>query len=422
MGRLFLLTVFTVSLSFAQQPTCEQLEAIIREQVDASRYADAYKTWADRGKCRMTGDAVFANVEKSLLYLIDNASGDDQVTYLKQLGAYYDDAGKDQPGQANQLLVRKAIVLHKHKAATDDELFNLLDRAYRGDKKTFRDAKAMQLYFGLYVNRFKSGKYKMTDADLFGFYDEFSAAVRQQVSASDDAKARSFQSVQNGMRVSMASLATCPKLSQYYGANFKANADNPVWLENATLALSGNRCTIDTLFSKVAERWYAVSPNGTSAYQAAIAAMRRNDRQTAVDRFDAAASFETKPDAKAKIYHTIASSLATSDKPMALTYVKKSLEAQPGYGKAYLLMAQLIQGANGCANSDFETKALSLLAAQTALKAGEVEPALKVTAERQAELYRKKSPSSDEIKAAKMGGKTIQFGCWLNMSVNIPKP
>ncbi|MCY1238362.1 hypothetical protein D9M72_510960 [compost metagenome] len=70
----------------------------------------------------------------------------------------------------------------------------------------------------------------------------------------------------------------------------------------------------------------------------------------------------------------------------------------------------------------FESKALYWLAAETAKKAGAVEPILKKSADDLAANYTKKAPSKEEISQAKRkSGEQISFKCWIGETVSIPK-
>ncbi len=411
---------FFFFLSNAQPVTCDQREAIIRDLVKSNKLANAYDTYADRGKCEFTSNTSYVDIEKLLTFKIDNSKDEEKVKLIKELSAHYDNNDKLVPSNGHQNKIKKAMLLQKHKTAEPNELYALLDAAYKGNPSTFNEPKAIYLYFSLFIDRYKDAKNKISDEQLFDFHDKLSLQLRKLM-ANDEARKRNFQSVQSGMRSLMVPLISCPKLTTYYGKKFETGKDDPQWLESATMALLSARCTSDSLFTKAAYRWYEVSPNANSAYHAGLAAMRKNDKAKAVEMYSEAANLEKDPEEKSRILYTVAASLVSSDKALAFDYVKKALAARPSNGKAYLLMAQIFAGSTDCAKNDFERKALNILASQTALKAMEVDPGIKPTAERQSELFLKRGPTSEEIKKEKMSGKSVSFGCWINTSVTIPK-
>jgi hypothetical protein len=110
-----------------------------------------------------------------------------------------------------------------------------------------------------------------------------------------------------------------------------------------------------------------------------------------------------------------------NDFPKSKEYLNKALVADPKMGKAYLFLAQLYgNGSNDCGKTDFEKKAVYYLAIQTAQKAGIVEPRLKPTADKMVEDFAQKTLSPSEISKAKMNGKTITIGCWINETITFP--
>lgn len=409
------------SIFNAQQVTCEQREAIIREQVESHKLEDAYTTFADRGKCSFLSDIAYSDIEKAINFKIETASEEDRGKFINELLAHYEGNDKLVPANTHNNKVRKAALMHKRKVGTPDAIFALLDTAYRQNASNLNDPKMLHLYFSLFVDRYKSAKHKITDDQLFELHERISRQIRLLMADADASKKRSYQSAQSGIRSLMVPIVSCPKLSSYYAKNFDSKKDDAQWLEAATTAMVAGRCTADSLFTKVAYQWYSVQPDANSAYHAGLAAMRKNDRKKAVEYYSAAADLEKDPQEKSRILYTVASSLIASDKELAFDYAKKAIAARPSNGKAYLLMAQIYSGASECAKNEFEKKALNILASQTALKAIEVEPAIKPTAERQAELFLKRGPTSDEIAKAKMGGKTISYDCWIKNSVTIPK-
>ena len=60
------------------------------------------------------------------------------------------------------------------------------------------------------------------------------------------------------------------------------------------------------------------------------------------------------------------------------------------------------------------------LATQNIEKITKVNPKYEATAKRLSQDYLKKAPTAQEIKKAKMGGKSIDFGCWIGQSIVIP--
>ena len=79
-----------------------------------------------------------------------------------------------------------------------------------------------------------------------------------------------------------------------------------------------------------------------------------------------------------------------------------------------------MNNAETCGKNDFEKKAVYYLAIETVKKASIAEPRLKPTSDQMAVEYAKKTITTDEIAKAKMNGKSITFGCWINETITFP--
>ena len=66
------------------------------------------------------------------------------------------------------------MVLFDNKVGTKEEVFNLLDDAFKTDKENFTDARAMYVYFEIYVDDFEAGKNNIELQDVFNKYDMIS--------------------------------------------------------------------------------------------------------------------------------------------------------------------------------------------------------------------------------------------------------
>ena len=97
------------------------------------------------------------------------------------------------------------------------------------------------------------------------------------------------------------------------------------------------------------------------------------------------------------------------------------MTADPKLGKAYLFLAQLYgNSAKDCGATDFEKKAVYYLAMQTAQKAAIAERRLKPTSDKVAKDFEVLSLTADEISKAKMNGKSLTIGCWINETNTFP--
>ena len=109
-------------------------------------------------------------------------------------------------------------------------------------------------------------------------------------------------------------------------------------------------------------------------------------------------------------------------KSTARNYARKALSYQPSLGKAYLMIANLYaNSANNCGKSQFDKRAVYWLAANTAKKAARVDASIKKAALKTAASYIGRAPSKTDIFTEGMEGKIIEFSCWINENVMVPK-
>ncbi|MFD0977648.1 tetratricopeptide repeat protein [Salinimicrobium gaetbulicola] len=131
---------------------------------------------------------------------------------------------------------------------------------------------------------------------------------------------------------------------------------------------------------------------------------------------------EKNPSDKARVYYKIADEYKKKGQfGQARNYYRKTLNAKPSFGRAYLQIANMVaQSANNCGNTAFEKRAVYWLAADYAAKAGRVDPSISSNANETAAAYRGRAPQRSDIFQSDMQGKTINIGCWIGESVRVP--
>ena len=215
-------------------------------------------------------------------------------------------------------------------------------------------------------------------------------------------------------------MATCENLADFYTKNLDANKDNSDWLTSALISLS-EKCSTKPIFNTLAERLYSIKATAQSANFMAISNLKQRKFPDAIKFYSESAELQTNPTEKAKIYYTLATGLLAGDLSKSKETLNKALTSDPKMGKAYLFLSQLYaNNANDCGKTDFEKKAIYYLASETANKAAIAEPRLKPTSDKMAADFAKLSLTTDEIAKAKMTGKSIIIGCWINETVTFP--
>ena len=167
---------------------------------------------------------------------------------------------------------------------------------------------------------------------------------------------------------------------------------------------------------------HLLNPTAESAYNLGVSYYNKKNTAKALEYLNQSADLQKDNGKKANVYYTIAANIyGSSNKSQARSYAEKALAAQPSFGKAYLFIAQLYANSvNECGTTPFEKRAVNWLAAQTARRAGQVNSALKATADQTAASYEQRAPSKGDIFNEGMAGKSIAFRCWIGKSVTVP--
>jgi tetratricopeptide (TPR) repeat protein len=241
-----------------------------------------------------------------------------------------------------------------------------------------------------------------------------------QLQVSNPEKIEEYKTAQKGINALVKDIATCDKLADYYTLNFAANQDKNDWLLAALTSLSA-KCSAKPIFNTMAEKFYIADATAISANFMALGSLKQRKFSEAIKFYNESAELQSNPLEKATIYYTLSIGLTANDMSKSKEYLNKAISFDPKMGKAYLYLAQLYtNSAKDCGKTDFEKKAVYYLAIETAKKAGIVETSLKPTSDKMAKDFSILSLTTEEIKKAKMNGKTITIGCWINESITFP--
>lgn len=448
---LFLLIFLNGMFVQAQdkEAICKKEFLSFEEQYNATHYEEAFTVLqALRKNCPAVNELVYIYGErlfKDKIEVLNN--GEDKNAVVLDLAKLYDEYNKNFPKNDKGNEVKKAMLYYDHKLDSAAVVYTFLDKAFQKDPVHFTDAAGLDAYFSMFYDQYKTGKKGISMQDFLVRYDQVSDRVLEELKKAmshsadllkkkestplsnkekEDLKAaqdnvQSLAIAMDNMNAYVANVTTCKELIVFYQSNFEANASNISWLKRATAVLDAQKCTSDPVFSKIVEALYTIEPSASIAFYRGIIAEKNRDTTKAIQSFEESVALQTNSKEKAQLYYKIATVYGSNNKVEARNNARKAVEANPAMGKAYLFMAQLYGESTGqCGENAFEQKAVNWLAAKTALKAGEVEPSLKVAAAKLAETYTQRAPSKAEVKAAKMKGKQITYKCWIGESITVP--
>lgn len=426
---IFILGVMFITNSYAQKFDCASKMTEYQELFKAKKIDESFDTWTAVSKnCPKENEAVYTDGIEIIQYKIDNAaSAEEKEKLVRDVLKLYDQYNKYFPLTTPDYEVNKAMTLVANKIDAKEEIFTLLDRGFTKASNNVTTANAIYTYFSMYCEKFKNGDKSITSNSVLEKYTLVNSLLNQLQTVKPDSndseqakQNRDYKTAQTAINKLIKDLATCENLDAFYTKNYTDNQENGDWITSALLSLSG-KCSAKPIFNTLAEKLYAMKVTAKSANFMALANLQQRKFPEAIKFYNESAELQTNPIEKAKIYYTLATGLLANDLPKSKEYLKKALTSDPKMGKAYLFLAQLYSNsANDCGKTDFEKKAVYYLAIQTAQKAGVAEPRLKPTADKAAKDYEAKSLTADEISKAKMNGKLVTIGCWINETITFP--
>lgn len=447
--KLFILfAVFFGLFSTSAQNTadCAEKLSIFAELAKTKNYGEETYQHLQylRKNCPTTGSAIYFYGERVINFRIDNAkSPADKEKEVRDFLLLQEEYLKHFPDKAKSIDVKKAMALFENNSGNPDEVYQLLDKAFKNDRAEFKNAKALYVYFEIFVNDFEANKKGIQLQDVFNKYDLISDKIDEEQKEVSDAldiliqkeeagtelndkekRAKennqinldAFETIRTSMDAKIAQLATCERLIPFLGGSFEEKKGDAEWLKRAADRLDKKGCSSDPLFSKISDALHALNPTAESAYNLGVSFYTKKNTAKALEYFNQAAELQKDNTKKANVYYTIARNIyGSSNKVQAKTYLEKALAAKPSFGEAYVFLAQLYaNSANDCGNDPFEKRAIYWLAASTARKAGTA------NGNAAAASYDKLAPTKTEIFNSGRAGQTISFKCWVGRSVTVP--
>ena len=417
---IFILSIFFITNSNAQKFDCTSKTTEYQAFFKANKIAESYDVWNNVIKnCPKESEAIYTDGIQILQYKIDNAaSAEEKEKLVRDVLKLHDQSNKNFPLSTPDFEVNKAMTLVSNKIDAKEEIFNLLDSGFAKASKNVTDVNAIYTYFSIYRERFNNGDKKITANSVLEKYTLVNSLLNELQASKPGSK--EYKTAQRAIDNLIKDVATCENLEAFYTKNYSENQENTDWITSALLSLSG-KCSNKPIFNTLAEKLYSLKVTAQSANFMALGNLKQRKFPEAIKFYYESAELQTNPIEKAKIYYTLATGLLANDLPKSKEYLNKAVASDPKMGKAYLFLAQLYaNSANDCGKTDFEKKAVYYLAIQTAKKAAIAEPRLKPTSDKVAKDFEAKSVTAAEISKAKMNGKSLTIGCWINETITFP--
>ena len=452
-----LIVLFFSNIQFSQsKEECFANLSIFAEYAKVKNYKAAYQPWLELKKqCPDLNSAIYVLGERMLKSFIKSSDDTAKLQFQKDLVNLYDEwlqyfpKSKRGVSEVGKILAIKAQTMLDYKLASDSEIVQIYDDAFKNDPKSFKSPKGLYNYFKLYFKMYKSDDQNVSLEEVFDKYEELTEKFEYEMGAytakldlilkkeenSTPLSSREIRNKKvyevnmvacntylNNLNAIIAKESTCENLIPLYRKNFDSFKSDSVWLNRAASRMDSKDCSDDPLFVELVEALHELNPSANSAYYLGLLNDKKGDSKLAIEYYNESIDLETDNLKKAKTLYKIALKFKKSGQfSKSRTYANKALKYQPSMGKAYLLIGNLYaSSANNCGTSQFEKRSIYWLALKEAKKAASVDASVRKLANKTAASYEGRAPSKTDIFSEAMGGKKISFNCWIGKSVTVP--
>lgn len=452
-----LIVLFFSNIQFSQsKEECFANLSIFAEYAKVKNYKAAYQPWLELKKqCPDLNSAIYVLGERMLKSFIKSSDDTAKLQFQKDLVNLYDEwlqyfpKSKRGVSEVGKILAIKAQTMLDYKLASDSEIVQIYDDAFKKDPKSFKSPKGLYNYFKLYFKMYKSDDQDVSLEEVFDKYEELTEKFEYEMGAytakldlilkkeenSTPLSSREIRNKKvyevnmvacntylNNLNAIIAKESTCENLIPLYRKNFDSFKSDSVWLNRAASRMDSKDCSDDPLFVELVEALHELNPSANSAYYLGLLNDKKGDSKLAIEYYNESIDLETDNLKKAKTLYKIALKFKKSGQfSKSRTYANKALKYQPSMGKAYLLIGNLYAtSANNCGTSQFEKRSIYWLALKEAKKAASVDASVRKLANKTAASYEGRAPSKTDIFSEAMGGKKISFNCWIGKSVTVP--
>lgn len=338
-----------------------------------------------------------------------------------------------------------ASFLAKEKLASKDEVFALLEKAYKMDA-TKMGVKNIYAYFQGVTDRNKDANPQV----VFDTYDDvletvgkkladYAAKLKplldkkesgQELDKSEAKKLRIYTvnskalgSVEGQFDRIISEIATCDRLVPLYTRDFEKFKSDGKWLKRAVSRMYNKDCTEDPLYEKLVGAYVAADPSPKASVFYAGILYKNGKESEAMEYYKKAVDQE--PDAleKAKNLYKIAQLFAKKgQRSKARNYANQAIQNNPNFGRAYILIANLYaKSANSCGTNVFEKRMVYVAALNKARRAAAVDPSISSKARKYVRSYQANIPSKKLIfQQGIQPGSSHKIGCWIGETVKVP--
>lgn len=417
---------------------------LFRGDAKAKNYDAAYENWI---WCMDNCPTLSVNIYKIGIKIAedryDKAAEADKAEALALIKRVYEQRLEHYPKDAGKVYSDYAVAMEK-RGVTEEEVFPLYQKAFKADASRM-GVKAIYKYFDGVVERKKD-----TDVQyIFDTYDDVIDAVNrkmegysnnllkynerldagEQLSAKESKRMKAYEGnlkalgqIQVGLDAKLTEIASCENLVELYSKNLDANRTNGKWLRRAVSRMYNKECTGEAIYVELVDAYQVADPSPEASVFYATVLLQQGNKTKATAYFKQAIAQETDNYKKAGYLYKVASLTRSTDKVAARRAAREAIKLRPGFGQAYLLIADLYaRSANDCGNDVFEKKMTYVAALNYAQKAQRMDPSISRQASKYVNSYAQNIPDKKMVfNSGLKAGSPYTIKCWINETVKIP--
>ena len=430
--------LFTVVKTNAQEDLTQECTIkynLFKGDFNSKKYDDAYANWTFLiDKC----PDLSVNIYKFGSTLAEEVRKDPVLAkkVYEQRLKYYPN---DNPAKVHS---DYADYLSNNKLASDEEIFEILQKAYKISPRDM-SVKNIYKYFQGVTDKFKDSDPKRVfdtyddvlesiDEKLDDYKSKINELTKDSTKVLDDRQKRLLNAyqinsgalgqIEDGLDNMISEIATCERLIPLYKRDFEIYKSDATWLRRAVSRMFNKGCQEDPLFETLAKAYAEATPSPDSYTFYAGILDKNGDASGANAMRKKAFDLETDPLKKAK-YKLNAAEQAKSRGQLsaARALAREALSYNPNYGKAYLLIGRLYQSSvNECGSNEFEKRMVYAAALRQAQKAAAVDPSIGSSAARYIASYKGNLPDKKTIFTyGAREGDSYTIKCWIGETVTI---
>jgi len=357
----FVIFVFSGVFYAHAQDDCNIKYNLFRGDAKAKNYERAYENWIwCMDNCPSLSVNIYKVGEKIAEWNYDNAAEADKAAALEVLKRVYEQRLEYYPKDQGKVYSSYADAMEK-RGVSEDEVFQLYEKAFQADPSQM-GIKAIYKYFDGVVARNKDTNVQY----IFDTYDDVTDGVNKKIenysnklngynekleagtelTAKEAKYKKAYETnlnalgqIQPGLDRKLTEIASCDNLIDLYSKNLEANKSNGKWLKRAVSRMYNKECTDVPIYVKLVDAYQITDPSPEASVFYASVLLKQGNKTKAKEYFQQAIAQETDNYKKAGYLYKVANLSRSTDKVAARRAALQAIKLRPGYGQAYLLIA-----------------------------------------------------------------------------------